>query len=154
MSGTIRAPDRLIRTTSTVTFRVAQAHTTTAFGEQETPPGRPAAADAMAEESVAVLGTGHLLSRVEFAGRESINGEIPAGTGVVGQRATVEHTGPAAVGTELRVTTEVTAVDGPTITYDGRVTTADGDREIGTAEVALRLVERDRFRSAVANQNR
>ncbi|WP_136718442.1 thioesterase family protein [Halorientalis salina] len=154
MSGTIRAPDRLVGTTGTSTFRVAQAHTTTAFGEQEMPPGRPAAADATAEETVSVLGTGHLLSRVEFTGRESLNGEIPAETGVVGQRATVDHTGPAAVGTELQVTTEVTAVDGPTITYDGRVATDDGDREIGTAEVALRIVERDRFRSAVANQDR
>lgn len=152
MSGTIRAPDRLVGTTGASTFRVAQAHTTTAFGEQERPPGRPAAADATTEESVSVLGTGHLLSRVEFTGRESLNGQIPAGTGVVGQRATVDHTGPAAVGTELRVTTTVTAVDGPAITYDGRVATVDGDREIGTAEVVLRLVERERFRSAVANR--
>jgi|GEM_PF-511535 predicted thioesterase len=153
MSRTVEAPERLVGTTGMSTFRVAPEHTTTVFGKQDIPPGRPAAADATTEETVSVLGTGHLLSRVEFTGRESLNGEIPSGMGVVGQRVTVDHAGPAVVGTELQVTTDVTAVDGASITYDGRVVTTERDREVGTAEVVLCLVERDRFRAAIDGRN-
>lgn len=74
MSRDVEAPPDLVGTTASTTFRVEPAHTTTAFGEQETPPGRPAAADATADERLQVLGTAHLLSRVEFVGRESLNG--------------------------------------------------------------------------------
>ena len=84
MSETIQAPNRLFGTTGASMFRVAQAHTTIAFGEQETPLGQLAAAKATVAESVSVLGTGHLLSRVTFTGRESLNAQIPAETGVAG----------------------------------------------------------------------
>ena len=149
MSRDLDAAPDLVGTTASATFQVEPAHTTTAFGEQDTPPGRPAAADATADEQLQVLGTAHLLSRVEFTGRESLNGRIPSGTGVVGQDATVTHTGAATVGTRCRVTTEVTAVDGPSISFDGKVITTADDRVIGTASVVLRLVDRTQFRAAV-----
>jgi len=52
-----RGPERLVGTTGMSTFRVAPEHTTTVFGKQDIPPGRPAAADATTEETVSVLGT-------------------------------------------------------------------------------------------------
>lgn len=152
MDRDVTASSDLVGTSGSATFGVEPAHATTAFGDQDVPPGRPAAADATPDESVRVLGTAHLLSRVEFTGRESLNGRIPPGTGVVGQTASVTHTGAAPIGTTCRVATEVTAVDGPSIAFDGTVTTVD-DREIGTASVVLRLVERDQFRAAVADDD-
>lgn len=140
----------LVGTTGTSTFVVEPAQTTNVFGAQADPPGRPAAADTDPDESVRVLGTAPLLSHVEFTGRDSIHGRIPPGTGMVGKRADVTHTGPATVGTRVRVRTEVAAVDGADVTYDGRVRTVDDDRPVATATVVLRLVDRDRFRDAIA----
>ena len=140
----------LVGTTATTTFAIDPAQTTNVFGTQETPPGRPAAADSSPAESVRVLGTAPLLSHVEFTGRESIRGRIPPGTGMVGKRADVTHTGAATVGRRVCVRTEVVAVDGADVTYDGRVRTVDDDRAVARAEVVLRLVDRDRFRAAVA----
>jgi fluoroacetyl-CoA thioesterase len=140
----------LVGTTATTTFAVEPGQTTNVFGDQETPPGRAAAADSSPAESVRVLGTASLLSHVEFTGRESIRGRIPAGTGVVGKRADVTHTGAATVGRRVRVRTEVVAVDDADVTFDGRVRTAENGRSVGSAEVVLRLVDRDRFRAAVA----
>lgn len=140
----------LVGTTATTTFAVEPGQTTNVFGDQETPPGRAAAADSGPAESVRVLGTAPLLSHVEFTGRESIRGRIPAGTGMVGKRADVTHTGAATVGRRVRVRTEVVGVDGADVTYDGRVRTVDDDRAVAGVEVVLRLVDRDRFRNAVA----
>lgn len=144
----------LVGTTGTTTFAVEPAQTTNVFGTQETPSGRPAAADSTPAESVRVLGTAPLLSRVEFTSRESIRGRIPPGTGMVGKRADVTHTGAATVGRRVRVRTEVVAVDGADVTYDGRVRTVDDDRAVARAEVVLRLVNRDRFRAAVGVDDR
>lgn len=149
MDGPSLSPD-LVGTTAATTFVVEPAQTTNVFGRQERPPGRPAASDSGPGESVRVLGTAPLLSHVEFTGRDSIHGRIPPGTGVVGKRADVTHTGAATVGTRVRVRTEVVAVDGADVTYDGRVRTVDDDRPVARAEVVLRLVDRDRFRAAVA----
>ncbi|MFB6127862.1 MAG: thioesterase family protein [Halolamina sp.] len=139
----------VVGTTATTTFTVERAQTTTVFGRQDTPPGRPAATDSTPAESVHVLGTAPLLSRVEFTGRESLAGEIPLGTGLVGKRATVSHVGAATVGTQVRVRTEVVAVDGADVTYDGRAQTVAEGRPVGETEVVLRLVDRDRYRRAV-----
>jgi predicted thioesterase len=139
----------LVGTTATTTFVVDPSQTTNAFGEQETPPGRPAAADATPGESVRVLGTAPLLSHVEFTGRASIHGRIPPGTGLVGKRANVSHTSAATAGTRVRVRTEVVAVDDAEVTYDGGVRTVEDDRPVATAEVVLGLVDRDRFRTAI-----
>jgi len=140
----------LVGTTATTTFAVDPAQTTNVFGAQETPPGRPAAADSTPSESVRVLGTAPLLSRVEFTGRESVRGRIPPGTGMVGKRADVTHTSAATVGRRVRVRTEVVAVDGADVTYDGRVRAVEDDRPVASATVVLRLVDRERFRAAVA----
>ena len=144
-----RPSSALVGTTGSTAFVVEPAQTTNVFGDQETPPGRAAAADSTPAESVRVLGTAPLLSHVEFTGRESIRGRIPPGTGMVGKRADVTHTGAATVGTRVRVRTEVVAVDGADVTYDGRVRTVEDDRPVASATVVLRLVDRDRFRAAV-----
>jgi len=142
-------PTAVVGTTAATTFAVDASQTTSAFGEQATPPGRPAAADASPDESVRVLGTAPLLSHVEFLGRESLAGRLPPGTGLVGKHATVSHTSAATVGTRVRVRTEVVAVDGADVADDGRVRTVADDRPVATAEVVLRLVDRERFRDAV-----
>lgn len=141
----------LVGTTATTTFTVESAQTTTVFGRQEHPPGRPAATDSAPSESVRVLGTAPLLSQVEFTGRESIEGKIPPGTGVVGKRASVSHLGAATVGTQVRVRTEVVAVEGAEIVYDGRVMTVEEGRAVADAEVVFQLVDRDRFRRRVGD---
>ena len=139
----------LVGTTATTEFVVDETQTTNVFGRQETPPGKPAAADSTPAESVRVLGTAPLLARVEFTGRESLNGKIPPGTGVVGKRAEVTHMGAATVGTRVRVRTEIVAIDGAEVSYDGAVTTVADGRSVGGAEVVLRLVDREGFRRSI-----
>lgn len=128
-------------------FTVEGDHTTVVFGVQEDPPGLPAAADATPEEAVSVLGTPHLLARVEFTARESIRGALPDGMGVVGERMDVDHRGPATPGADVTVETEVDHVEGRSVVFEGEV--REGDRTVGHATVALRVVDRDRFRAAV-----
>lgn len=142
-------PSALVGTTGTTTFTVERDQTTNVFGRQERPPGRPAAANSSPAESVRVLGTAPLLSHVEFTGRESIGGEIPPGTGVVGKRGSVSHLGAATVGTEVRVRTEVVAIDGAGIVYDGQVKTVEDGRAVAEAKVVLQLVDRERFGRSV-----
>ena len=137
----------LVGRRGTSSFTVAPEHTTTVFGEQDDPPGLPAADDATPEEAVSVLGTPHLLARVEFTARESIRGGLPAGMGVVGERMEVTHRGPATVGADLAVETAVARVEGRRVVFEGDVD--DGDRCVGRATVVLRVIERDRFRTAV-----
>lgn len=144
---THNAPSALVGATGTTTFTVAAAHTTVVFGHQQSPPGVPAATDSSPDEAIRLLGTAHLLARVEFTGRESIAGEIPPGTGVVGKTATVAHRGAAPVGTEVVVETEVVGVDGADIRIDGDANT--GGRTVGRAEVTLQLVDRERFRDGL-----
>lgn len=141
---THNAPESLVRTTGSTTFRVETDHTTNVFGRQQSPPGMPAAADRDTDEAVRLLGTAHLLARVEFTGRESIAGEVPPGTGVVGKTAAVEHRGAATVGTDVVVETEVVDVEGKDIHIDGRAS-AD-DRTVGVASATLQLVNINRFR--------
>lgn len=141
------APESLVGTTGSTTFRVETDHTTNVFGRQQSPPGMPTATDSDPEEAVRLLGTAHLLARVEFTGRESITGEVPSGTGVVGKTATVEHRGAATIGTDVVVETEVVGVEEADIHIDGRAS-AYG-RTIGVAEATLQLVDRRRFRAGL-----
>lgn len=145
----LSVPQSLVGITGTATFTVERRETTNAFGVQNSPPGKPAAGDSGPAESVRVLGTAPLLSRVEFTGRDSMHGMIPDGTGVVGQHATVTHRSAVTVGEAVRVGTEVVDVDGRTISYEGRVRTEDDGQTVGEAEVIVRLVERERFLRAV-----
>ena len=137
--------------TGETTFTVAEAHTTHVFGNQERPPGRPAAADASPEERVHVLGTPHLLARVEFVGRESVRGMIPPGTGVVGERAEVRHRRAVPVGTTVRVATELVEVDGRSLVFEGNFVEIDRSTLLGSATAVLRIVERDQFRETLAD---
>lgn len=137
--------------TGETTFAVAEAHTTHVFGNQERPPGRPAAADASPEERVHVLGTPHLLARVEFVGRESVRGMIPPGTGVVGERAEVRHRRGAPVGTTVRVETELVEVDGRSLVFEGNFIDVERNILIGTATAVLRVVERNQFRETLVD---
>jgi predicted thioesterase len=137
--------------TGETTFTVAEAHTTHVFGNQERPPGRPAATDASPEERVHVLGTPHLLARVEFVGRESVRGMIPPGTGVVGERAEVTHRRAAPVGMTVRVETELVEVDGRSLVFEGNLVAVDRNTLFGSATVVLRIVERKRFRETLAD---
>jgi predicted thioesterase len=150
-------------------FTVERRHTTTVFGEQTDPPGLPAAADATGDERVHVLGTPQLLAACEFAGRESLRGRLPDGTGTVGERAAVTHRRAAPEGTRVRVATLVTGVDGPKVHLDATATrlggsgsgggdgrgdgsgTGDGDAPptVGEVELTFRVVSRERFRAAL-----
>jgi fluoroacetyl-CoA thioesterase len=132
---------------ATQTFVVQDAHTTNVFGPQHSPAGLPAATDAALEEAVGVLGTPHLLARVEFVGRESVRGQIPDGTGVVGEHAEIDHRRAAVVGTEVEVRTILEQVEGQSLVFEGTLREADVEPEsvIGTATISLRVVERDRF---------
>ena len=137
--------------TGETTFTVAMAHTTHVFGNQERPPGLPAATDASPEERVHVLGTPHLLARVEFVGRESVRGMIPPGTGVVGERAEVTHRRAAPVGTTVRVETELVEVDGRSLVFEGNFVETERDTLIGSATAVLRIVDRRQFRETLAD---
>lgn len=137
--------------TGETTFTVAMSHTTHVFGNQERPPGRPAATDASPEERVHVLGTPHLLARVEFVGRESVRGMIPAGTGVVGERAEVTHRRAAPVGTVVRVETELVEVEGQSLVFEGDFFEIERNTLIGSATAVLRIVDRTQFRETLAD---
>lgn len=135
--------------TDTQTFVVQHAHTTNLFGPQHVPPGLHAATDVDPEDALPVLGTSHILSRFEFVGRQSVRGAIPDGTGVVGERAEVTHERPAPIGAEMGVETELIAVDGRSLRFEGEVTRLDDDRLVAGGPFSLHVVDRDRFRSAV-----
>lgn len=137
--------------TGETTFTVDGAHTTHVFGNQERPPGRPAATDASPVEQVHVLGTPHLLARVEFVGRESVRGLIPPGTGVVGERAAVTHRRAGPVGTTVRVETELVEVDGRSLVFEGNLVEIDRSIHLGSATVVLRIVGRKQFRETLAD---
>ena len=137
--------------TGETTFTVTEAHTTCVFGNQERPPGRPAATDASLEEPVHVLGTPHLLARVEFVGRESVRGMIPPGTGVVGERAEVTHRRAAPVGTTVQVETELVEVDGRSLVFEGSFVEMKCHTLLGSATAVLRIVDRKLFREALAD---
>ncbi len=127
------------------TFRVEPEHTTTLFGEQEGPPGLPAATDATAEESVHVLGTPQLLASVEFLGRESLRGTLPKGTGLVGVEATVTHRSAVPIGVTVTIETELTAVSGRRLTIEGTVQRSGSGRAVGEVTNRLQVVRREAF---------
>jgi len=137
--------------TGETTFTVAKSHTTHVFGDQEHPPGRPAADDASPEERVHVMGTPHLLARVEFVGRESVRGMIPPETGVVGERAEVTHRRAAPVGSTVRVETELIEVDGRSLVFEGNFIDVETNTLIGTAIAVLRIVDRYQFRETLSD---
>lgn len=147
------APRDIVETTGLDSFTVTADQTTNVFGEQDEPPGIPAAVDAEPGEAIQLLGTASLLARIEFVSRESIAGEIPPDTGVVGATATVTHRSAAPLGTTVQVRTEVTGVTGADITFEGTVRTADDGRLVGSATAGLKLVDRDRFRERVPTED-
>ncbi|ERG89182.1 MAG: putative thioesterase [halophilic archaeon J07HX5] len=126
------------------TFTVRSAHTTTVFGEQTNPPGRAAATDADPSETRKVVGSAQILARFEFLARESVRGQLPPGTGLVGEQGTVTHRRPASVGTELRVETTLTTATDATLVFDGRATNP-ADAVVGKGTVRTRVVDRERF---------
>lgn len=134
------------------TFRVGSEHTTNLFGEQDDPPGLPAAGDATAEESVRVLGTPQLLAAVEFLGRESLRGHLPEGTGVAGIDAEVRHHRPVPVGTDVLVETELTEVADRTLTVEGELTVGESGKLIGEVTNRLRVVRREGFTDRVRSE--
>jgi predicted thioesterase len=131
------------------TFRVEEKHTTNLFGEQGTPPGSPAAADAGDDESVRVLGTPQLLAEVEFLGRESLHGTLPEGTGVVGIDAEVTHRKAVPIDRTVRVRTELVDVTDGTLTIDGTLSLADPATLVGEVTNRLQVVRRAAFRDRI-----
>jgi fluoroacetyl-CoA thioesterase len=131
------------------TFEIERRHTTNLFGEQETPPGAPAATDATPEESIRVLGTPQLLAEVEFLGRQSLRGTLPDGSGVVGIDADVTHLSAIPVEKAVHVRTELTDVTDRTLTIEGTLSSADTDEPIGEVTNRLRVVRRESFRERI-----
>ncbi|WP_181691038.1 thioesterase family protein [Natronomonas sp. LN261] len=134
------------------TVRVEPRHATVLFGEQDEPPGLPAATDAADGEAVSVLGTPQLLAEVEFLGRESLRGHLPAGTGVVGIDAEVTHRRAVPVGQSVRVRTEIADVTDRTITVEGELSRADSGAPVGTVRNRMRVVRREAFSERVRTQ--
>jgi fluoroacetyl-CoA thioesterase len=133
--------------THTREFTVEPHHTTTVFGEQTDPAGKPAAADATPEESVRVLGSPFVVSFAEFTGRESLHGLLPAGTGTVGEYVGLNHLSAAPVGATVTVETRLTDVDGPKLFLDATVSSAG--RVLGEVDLVFRVVDRERFRASL-----
>lgn len=127
------------------TFRVERSHTTNLFGEQENPPGLPAAADADPDESMRVLGTPQLLATIEFLGRESLHGSLPEGTGVAGIHAEVQHRRAVPIGRTVHARTELTDVTDRTLTIDGTVSVADSGALVGEVTNRVHVVRRETF---------
>lgn len=138
-------------------FTVSPRHATAVFGDQDEPPGRPAAADAGPEEAVAVLGSHHLLAACEFTARESLRGHLPDGTGTLGERADLSHRRAAPVGTDLVVETTLDRVTAPRLELTGTVRRADGGGGddgsagalVGTVGMTFRVVSREWFRRSL-----
>lgn len=127
------------------TFRVGDEHATTLFGHQDEPPGAPAAVDADPDEYVDVLGTPQLLAAAEFLSRESLNGRLPDGAGLVGIRADVTHRSAVPIGRVVRVRTELTDVAGRKLTFEGTISGLDSEELVGEVTVCLQVVERASF---------
>lgn len=129
------------------TFQVERKHTTNLFGEQTSPPGSPAAADAAPEESIRVLGTPQLLAEVEFLGRQSLRGTLPEGTGVVGIDAEVTHREAVPIGRSLLARTELVDVTDWTLTIEGTLSPPDSPEPVGEVTNRLRVVRRAAFKN-------
>lgn len=131
------------------TFQIEEKHATNLFGEQETPPGSPAATDADADESVRVLGTPQLLAEVEFLGRDSLHVTLLKGTGVVGIDADVTHRNAVSLGQTVRVRTEVTDVTDGVVTIEGTLSKTDSSTLIGEVRNCLQVADRAAFRDRI-----
>lgn len=129
-------------------FTVDREHATVAFGMQADPPGRPAADDLGPDEGVPVLGTPYLLSRFEFAARESLRGHLPDGTGVVGRSASLSHLAAVAVGSRVDLETTLVGVDRPSLSFACRAEREDG-ATVATGDLTFRVVDRADFRRTV-----
>ncbi|MBN2044432.1 MAG: thioesterase family protein [Anaerolineales bacterium] len=80
--------------------------------------------------TVRVLGTPIMIAYMEITAMEMLEEHLDAAHTSVGTRVDVRHLAPSPLGAQIRVTAEVTGVDGPKITL--KVEAWDGEKLIGT----------------------
>lgn len=101
-------------------------------------------AAALGSGSVPVLATPRLLAWAEAATVAALDGALGAGETSVGVRVALEHTAPSAVGAVVAVRAEVTAVDGPRLTFDVQARSADGS-SLGNGSIERVVVDEERY---------
>ena len=116
---------------ATLEFTVTDADTASALGSGELP----------------VLGTPGLLAWAEAATCAAIGASLSDGQTSVGSRVQLDHVGASPVGAIVRVTANVTYVDGRLVRFEVVAEHADDGKVVGHGEVTRVVVDRDRFLS-------
>lgn len=114
---------------ATLEFTVTDQDTATALGSGDLP----------------VLGTPRLLAWAESATCAAIQDSLTDGQSSVGSRVQLDHVGASPVGADVRVTANVTHVDGRLVRFEVVAEHAADSRVVGHGEVTRVVVDRDRF---------
>lgn len=106
-------------------------------------------ASALGSGDLPVLGTPRLLAWSEAATCAAIEEHLHGGQTSVGSRVQLDHVGASPVGAVLRVTANVTHVDGRLVRFEVVAEHAADAKVVGHGEVTRVVVDRDRFMSRV-----
>ena len=106
-------------------------------------------ARALGSGDLDVLATPAMIALMENAAMQAVAGALPEGATTVGGAIDCVHLKPSPVGRTVTATAEVTAVDGPKITF--AITAHDGETLIGQATHTRFVVDRKRFLERLAD---
>jgi predicted thioesterase len=104
-------------------------------------------AAALGSGDLPVLGTPRLLAWAESATCAAIQASLTDGQTSVGSRVQLDHVGASPVGADVRVTANVTHVDGRLVRFEVVAEHAEDGKVVGHGEVTRVVVDRGRFLS-------
>jgi fluoroacetyl-CoA thioesterase len=110
--------------------------------------GEADTAAALGSGDVPVLGTPRLLALAEAATVAALTRRLPPGDTTVGTSVAVRHRRPSPVGFAVVVEAELTAVDGPRLTFSFTARHEEPDQLIGTGTIERAVVARESFLAA------
>lgn len=113
--------------TMTTTYTVEEKHTAYHIGSG----------------SVRVLGTPVMIAFMEINAMELLQEHLDKAHSTVGTRVDIRHLAPSKIGAQIRVTAEVTEVDGPKVTL--KVDAHDGKTLIGTGQHWRYIIDIEEF---------
>ena len=93
--------------------------------------------------SVQVLSTPSMIAFIEITSLKLLDTHLPQGHSSVGARVDIRHLAPSPVGCTVRVSAEITAVDGRKVTLD--VNAREGDKQIGAGTHERAVIDVERF---------
>lgn len=101
--------------------------------------------------SLRVLATPAMIAFIERISHQLLAKHLPEGYSSVGTLVNVRHLAPTPLGSQVRVRTEVTGVEGPLVTF--RVEAWDESEQIGSGEHLRAVIDEARFLRRVASKS-